>query len=179
MTHPSRPFSSRTPEKSPESNALCEWFKILQDSPGIRAELRRAKNINAAYFCQGFYMLWSRLRSVDCKIKDENIAAIAVLLCHVKSDVPGPTDSSKKGAALQMATPRTGSSPVVSPARFRKLLLQHDKENAVRHCIRLVKILGGNVDIVSLAWAFANWNEGARTKWAMAYYSTVDSKELD
>ena len=43
--------------------------------------------------------------------------------------------------------------------------------------IRLVRLLGGSVDIVSLANGIYWWNERTKKEWAYAYYENAPSEE--
>ena len=65
----------------------------------------------------------------------------------------------------------------MSGLRFRQLLKIEDPDKLYTTMIRLVRLLGGSVDIVSLANGIYWWNEHTKKEWAYAYYENAPSEE--
>jgi CRISPR system Cascade subunit CasB len=89
----------------------------------------------------------------------------------VKSHVGGAS------VARQMATPKSpGASAPVSGLRFRRLLAVSDRDELYPLLVRLVRLLDGRVNIVSLANSAFWWNERTKREWAYDYYATSPSE---
>ena len=77
-----------------------------------------------------------------------------------------------------MATPKAGSDRArVSGLRFRRLLKISDREELYQPLIRIVRLLGGQANILSLADDIYFWGENVRKNWAYAYYETAPSED--
>ena len=153
---------------------LIEWWKSLDRHRGERADLRRAASATEAAFCPSFHRLLHQLRSRGYALEDigaNAVAAIAGLAVHVKSHNGAST------LAQQMASPRRqGGSARVGGLRFRKLLVIPDRDELYLQLVRVIRLLDGNVNLVSLANAAFWWNERIKKNWAYEYYATAPTE---
>ena len=152
---------------------LIQWWRSLDTSRGDRAELRRCHSpLNVA-----FTPAYHRLRGALAKygpVKDEDLAVVAGVLSHVKTNNPG-------SFPVQMASPGSieGKKAKVSGLRFRRLLKidAKDPDKLYGSMIRVVHLLGDDVDIPSLANSIYWWNERTKKDWAFAYYEHAPKDE--
>ena len=80
----------------------------------------------------------------------------------------------RSAVAEQMATGKTGKvdeSARVSGLRFRRLLKVKEQEELFTSMTRIIALLGGTVNLQSLAQSVYFWNDRTRKKWAFDYYS--------
>ncbi|MFA4861675.1 type I-E CRISPR-associated protein Cse2/CasB [Methanoregula sp.] len=150
---------------------LITWWKALDTSRGDRAELRRCHSpLNVA-----FTPAYHRLRIAMMKqgsVKDEDLALVAGVLSHVKSYTSG-------SFPIQMAGTDSADAKKakINSHRFRRLLAIDDQDKLYETIIRVVRMLGGAVDIPSLANGIYWWNERTKKEWAFAYYEHAPSEE--
>jgi CRISPR system Cascade subunit CasB len=99
------------------------------------------------------------------------LAAVAGLAAHVKSHTGGAS------IAQQMAAPKApGAGARVSGLRFRRLLAVSDRDELYPLLLRVVNLLDGRVNLVSLANSTFWWNERTKKDWAYEYYTTAPSE---
>lgn len=157
------------------SSILLSWWKGLEHDKGERAFMRRASAPGEVVFSPAYHRLLSQLQRDGRYIDREALAGVAGLAAHVK----GHTD----GASLskQMAKPRSsGSGARVSGLRFRRLLAVSDRGELYPLMIRVIRLLGDQVNLVSLANGVYWWNDKTdKTKkdWAYDYYATAPSEK--
>jgi CRISPR system Cascade subunit CasB len=165
-------------------DALISWWKELDTVRGDRAALRQCHNPLEVVFTPAFHRLKLRLEPFGSVSPDhrENLAIVAGVLSYVKEyRYKGHESNFQRSFAVQMASPPLKWIPVkracVSDLRFRQLLKIDDPEKLYTTMIRLVRLLGGSVDIVSLANGIYWWNERTKQEWAYAYYENAPSEE--
>ncbi len=152
------------------SEALLAWWKGLERNRGERAVLRRCQNLPEVAFVPSYHQLLRAL-SPHGKVNAERLAIVAGLAAHVKGHNPGVE------IAVQMAqTKPGGASAAVSGLRFRRVLKIKKKEELFLALGRVVTLLGGTVNLVSLAKSAYEWNDWTRKQWAFNYYSTAPSE---
>jgi CRISPR system Cascade subunit CasB len=152
------------------AEALVAWWKGLERDRGERAALRRCTNLTEVAFVPSYHQLL-RVLSPHGKVDAERLALVAGLAARVKGHNPGVE------IAVQMAqTKPGGSSAVVSGLRFRRLLKIQNREELFLALGRVVALLGGTVNLVSLAKSAYEWNEWTRKQWAFNYYSAAPSE---
>lgn len=138
-------------------NIVLSWWGGLENDRGGRAELRRAHNLTEVAFVEAYHRLYSQMKLSD----REALALVAGVCAHVKIHNAGKF-------AEQMATgDRPNDKPKVSSLRFRRLLAITDRDELYHAMIRIIRLLGGSVNVCDLAQAVYWWNE--RTKKDMAY----------
>jgi len=161
--------------------ALLVWWKELDNVRGDRAALRHCHNPLEVAFTPAFYRLKMRLEPFGAISPDQmnRLAIVAGVLSHVKPD--SHEKNLQRSFAVQMARPPSKGSmrkkACVSDMRFRQLLKIEDPDKLYTTMIRLVRLVGGSVDIVSLANGIYWWNERTKKEWAYAYYENAPGEE--
>ena len=148
------------------------WWHELKETPGASAALRRCRSPREALLLPQTLSLIRRLGAHDGRA--ERVAALAVILAHVKEDdhrplmrAAGDTRFGKEDA-------------VVSRPRFRRLISSRDSEELLTNLIRLVAILGGAANVGDLATSLYWWSDRTRTDWAATYYAAdINDAEKD
>lgn len=93
----------------------------------------------------------------------EIIARIAILFSHCKEN--SSTDIGKRFSSSK----ESGSTPLVSEARFRKFISTTESEDILRSLIRLLASVDGSVNVVQLAQIAATWDSDDDMKREIAY----------
>lgn len=148
---------------SQETQELLKWWGELQDQfRGERAMLRRCNTLTEVVFSPAYHRL--RLSVVRFgSVNDDGLALVVGLAARVKDTINGNT------IAEQMATGKDKAK--VSGLRFRRLLKVKEKEDLYTSMGRIIAMLGGAVNLQSLAQSVYFWNDITRKKWAFDYYS--------
>lgn len=174
MTDPDRTMSRMFTGGDESSELLISWWEGLDQDRGERATLRRAAAPSEVVFGSSFHKLLSGLRRRGYPLSADRAAALASvagLAAHVKVHVGGAS------IAQQMATAKSsGTGARVSGLRFRRLLAVSDGDELYPLLLRVVRLLDGHVNLVSLANAAFWWNERTRKEWAYDYYATAPSE---
>jgi CRISPR system Cascade subunit CasB len=155
---------------SPEMQALTAWWRALDANRGDRAELRRCATLTEVAFTPAYH----RLRFAVGKhgaVNDDALALLAGLAARVKMDITENT------LAEQMATGKSDGSARVSGLRFRRLLKVKEADGLFSAMGRVVALLGGAVNLQSLANSVYFWNDRTRKQWAFEYYSKSPSEQ--
>jgi len=154
------------------ASTLLSWWKGLEHDRGERAILRRAKTPTEVVFSPAYHWLLGQLQQEGYKVNRESLAVAAGLAAHVKED------NEIKNMAEQMASIKaSGSGARVSDLRFRRLLAVNQREELYPLMLRVICLLDGKVNLVSLANAVYWWNERTRKDWAYDYYKTAPKAE--
>ena len=148
---------------------LFEWVKGLENDRGGRAELRRAHSYDEVVFCSAYHRLYNRLHWND-RDRDK-LASIAGLVAHVKFNKDGVK------LAEQMATPKSGDKPVISGLRFRRILAIKERGELYVVLIRVIRMLGGTVNLRDLAESVYWWNTKTKKDWAYKYWEKAPKKK--
>jgi len=156
----------RFDKEYPETEALKAWWQWLDENRGERAVLRRCGSLTEVVFSPAYH----RLRSMVSRfgfIDDDGLALVAGLAARIKENM----DSGR--IAEQMATAKSGGDAKarVSGLRFRRLLKVKEREDLFSTMTRVIALLGGSVNIQSLAHGVYFWNDKTRKEWAFDYYS--------
>jgi CRISPR system Cascade subunit CasB len=162
-------------EGDESSRLLVAWWEGLDQDRGERANLRRAAAPSEVAFISSFHQLLGRLRAQGYPLGRNAmvwLAAVAGLSAHVKSHIGGVS------IARQMAMPKLpGGNARVSELRFRRLLAVADRDELYPLLLRVVRLLDGHVNLVSLANAAFWWNDRTKREWAYDYYATSPSEQ--
>jgi CRISPR system Cascade subunit CasB len=156
---------------SESGKVLRSWWDELQDkNKGSRAELRRCQTPAKVSFVRAYHTLFYDLQEYGYT-PGSKLSAIAALAAHVK-DVRGD-----KPFAQQMAAPKVdgGTAPQLSELRFRRLLQYESIDELFPPLRRAVHLLGGNINLYSLANSVYRWGDRERRQWAYAYYGDLKS----
>jgi CRISPR system Cascade subunit CasB len=150
---------------------LLRWWQGLENDKGGRAELRRAHDLTAValtaayqrFYRQAISMGWPESSDPSTSWRDERLAAIVGVLAHVKY----PDD--RKLAEIMSE----GERPVFSELRFRRLLEAPTTDDLFLSLRRALPIVGHKANMHQLAEDLLYWGDGAKKKWAYAYYSSA------
>lgn len=153
---------------SPETQVLFGWWLALNDNRGDRAELRRCSTLAEVAFTPAYHRLRIDLMKFGA-VNADSLAMVAGLTAKVKSNLVG------NSLAEQMAIPKDSSSKdgkaKVSGLRFRRLLKLKEREELFTAMGRVIALLGGAVNLQSLADSVYYWNDRTRKQWAFEYYT--------
>jgi CRISPR system Cascade subunit CasB len=149
---------------------LYTWWAELEDNKGDRADLRRCREPVEAVFVPAYHDLYRDLRPHG-HADNTKLPAVAALAAHVRQ-VRGD-----KPFAHQMAAPKVEGStaPQLSELRFRRLLQCETLDELFPALRRVVHLLGGNVNLYSMANSVYYWGDRERRQWAYAYYGDLKS----
>jgi CRISPR system Cascade subunit CasB len=149
---------------SPEYQALIVWWRELDKNRGERAVLRRSRTLAEVAFSRAFHRLRLALSGLG-HVDYEGLALVAGLAAHVRIDNEGSP------IAEQMATGHSDGSARVSGLRFRRILKMEEQNEFFAGMARIIALLGGTVNLQSLAQSVYFWNDRTRKTWAFEYYS--------
>ena len=178
-------------------NDLIDWYHTLDQNRGLRASLRRCKNVSEIFCAEGFQSLLGRTKSVWLRSASEEksasnvqqsnfvaLAIIAALFSHVKKN-----DNSASFAA--QLGPNGKEKEVMSELRFKRLLLANTADELFRQLRRAISLREGSVNLVSLedgVFALCRENnsfyrtvrptDSIKVKWALDYFQAQDSKDF-
>jgi len=145
-----------------ELGLVLSWWKGLENDRGGRAQLRRAHNLTEVVFVEAYHRLYEQTGNAD----REKLALVAGVCSHVKEHRAGKLAEQMSGG---------GDDPKLSGLRFRRLLAITDKDELLHAMIRIIRLLGGSVDVAGLARTVYWWNENTRKQLAYDYYSKAKS----
>ena len=161
-------------ERDDSSELLIDWWKSLDRNRGERANLKHCASPTEVAFCPSFHLLLGQLRAQGYSLAPESAGAVAAgagLAAHVKSYEGNAT------LAQQMAKPKKqGGGARVSGLRFRRLLAISDRDELYVQLVRVIRLLDGRGNLVSLANAAFWWNERTKKDWAYDYYAAAPSE---
>lgn len=156
-----------------EKQALQRWHTWLDDNRGDRARLRRAESPEDILLTDAFFHFLEQMNKASPHWSQNKpmltSASMAGAISHVKTDKQTPSklynskenDASKKTASFaeQLATPSDGKSKApMSELRFQQLQKSPTTDDFYRRIIRAIRLLDGNVNIVSLANDIIHWH---------------------
>lgn len=154
-----------------EWEKIHEWWEKLEDNKGERAELRHVCAPLDALLLPQTIRFINLLRPQGLNNEQMlRLGAIAGVLSHVRlaSDIH---------PARAMATPKeSGGAAPVSEARFRRLLACEELDELYVSLIRMLPLVGNQVNITALASAIYWWKKGRdfmRYEWAREYFSNA------
>ena len=155
---------------SPEVQELIKWWEGLDKDRGERAVLRRCGTLAEVVFSPAYHRLRRTLMNIG-RFDDDRLSLVIGLSARVKANADGV------GIAEQMATGKPDGSARVSGLRFRRLLKVKDREALFIAMTRTVTLLGGSVNLQSLAQSVYFWNDKTRKEWAFEYYSKAPDEK--
>lgn len=163
---------------------LLEWWKWLDDNRGDRARLRRVESPDDVLLTSAFSRFLAEMPeewSLSAQLPAS--ALVAAIVAQVKENATSPSFST------QLATPKEGGDkPRMSELRFQQLQKSQDPTEFYRRLLRAVRMLDGNVNILSIANDILHWmyeyrkgvdrNPHQRLAfcWASDYYRALPKK---
>lgn len=176
-----------TPVRSTPGQRALQWWERLRDpstgNPGALAELRRCRSTPEAVRLREALVLARRLGGASGASPDWRTRAaldLARVLAHVREHDPAQHPMRAAGwkhfAGSRRESDAGEDRPVLSEARFRRLLQVGDGEEKVSAFSRLVALLGNRVRVDDLASDFLLWNhpdrgDSVREHWAFLYFA--------
>lgn len=166
-----------------------EWWQRLSHprhgNRGALARLRRSRSSLEAMQVPEAIELASRSGALveGRQVPDWKVRAaldLGRVLAHVREHDPVRHPMRAAGwkhfAGTRRETDAGTDRPVLSEARFRRLVLTGDGEEKVAAFSRLIALLGGTVKVDDLACDFMSWNhpdhgDRVRERWAFIYYA--------
>ncbi len=158
---------------SPEVLELVEWWQQIKKDRGEMAVLRRCSSLVEVVFSPAYHRLRRRLLNIG-RVDDEGLSLVVALSARVKTNTDGPS------IGEQMTTPRPDGSARVSGLRFRRLLKIKEREELFTATTRIIALLGGSVNLQSLARSVYLWNDKyvhIRKELAVDYYSRAPEEK--
>lgn len=167
-----------------DQKALQTWHKSLQDNRGERAQLRRVSNSDDVLFTSAFAGFLRQMPGYwgvapgTTGIGFTDAAMVVAVLARVKDA------SSGQSFATSLAKPKEkGGKAPMSELRFQQLQKSRTEQEFFTRLCRAVDLLGGTVNILSLADSILHWLREFRfapasrpqdrlaVKWASDYYA--------
>lgn len=176
--------------------ALQNWHSSLKDNRGDRARLRRAERPEDVMLCHAFFHFLQQMPQ-NWQVPEVifTSAAVAGLLSHVKEDrqveskgyQPKENKQPRRIATFAelLARPVKGEKPAMSEIRFQQLQKSRTTDDFYRGVIRAIRLLGGSVNIPSLANDIIHWHrefdsrigrepsKRLAVRWAMDYFTAL------
>lgn len=181
-----------------EQIKLKVWHGSLDKNRGDRARLRRAESAEDVLLTQAFFNFLQEMPDHWKENKPIFVsAAVAGVLSQVKDNnqIPSKVYESKDINSLkkmmsfaeQLGTPLKGKSKApMSELRFQQLQKSRTENDFFRLTLRAIGLLGGEVNILSLANDIIQWHQEFHHKefdrqssnrlavsWATDYYSAL------
>lgn len=190
MTESEALAASTSEVSSPSRNpALSWWSRLAHPASGDRASLarlRRARTPLEALSVRAAVELARRVGAAKSHTPDWRMRAaldLARVLAHVEAHDPRhPMQAAgwKKFAGTRRETEAGEDRPLLSEARFRRLLETGDGEEKVAAFTRLIALMGDRINVQRLADDFLDWNhpirgDRVREQWAFNYYHAYDA----
>lgn len=143
---------------------ILSWWNSLENDRGGRAELRRAHNLTEVAFIEAYHRLYNQMKALD----RESLALVAGVCAHVKAHSAG------KFAEQMAIGDKPDDKPKVSNLRFRRLLAITDRDELYYTMVRIIRLLGGTLDVCDLAKTVYWWNENTKKRLAYDYYAKAN-----
>lgn len=170
----SKPKYLRFETGNDAATVLTKWWHDLEGDRGERAALRRCQSPLEVVFTPAFHGLYRSLLAHGW-VDAERLVLVAGLAAHVKKN--DPAQAGRSIAAQMAQTKPGGNSAVLSGLRFRRLLKIQSREELFSAMVRVIRLLGGRLDLVDLARSVYDWNDWTRKQWAFDYYNSAPKNE--
>lgn len=180
------PPDSRVVKPKSDGGPVLSWWRHYcgpdASDPGVRAQLRRCDSAVDASAIAAAVALARRCGAFASGADDWRITStlnLARVLAHVREHVPGaPMRAAgwRTFAGDRKESEAGDDRPLLSEARFRRLLTTGPDEEQVAAFVRLVAILDSKADVTALAADFLDWNhpwkgDRVRKRWAEDYFA--------
>jgi CRISPR system Cascade subunit CasB len=149
---------------------LVEWWKGLDKDHGERAVLRRCTTLAEVVFSPAYHRIRRALLNIG-RFDDDRLSLVVGLSARVSANA----DDFR--IAEQMASGKADGSARVSGLRFRRLLKVKEREELFIAMTRIIALLGGVINLQSLAQSVYFWNDRALKDWAFDYYSKAPNEK--
>lgn len=164
---------------------LLEWWQWLDENRGDRARLRRVESPDDVLLTSAFSRFLDEMPE-DWSLPGQLPASalVAAIVAQVKDCVLSPN------FAAQLAKPKEGGDkPRMSELRFQQMQKSQDPTEFYRRLLRAVRMLDGNVNILSITDDILHWMHEYRKGvdrnpqnrlafcWASDYYRALPKKQ--
>jgi CRISPR system Cascade subunit CasB len=156
-------------------NAAAAWWRDLQpdperNQPGDRAalaRLRRCATVAEAMQDLVTISLFQRCGGTG-PWQLPAVGLTAAVLAHVRED-----DRENRHIARRVGPDNTDKpeTALLKPLRFRRLLEADLPDERLAAFRRLAALAGGKLNVVDLAGALLDWNEGRQRRWVYDYWN--------
>ncbi|WP_257279965.1 type I-E CRISPR-associated protein Cse2/CasB [Endozoicomonas sp. ISHI1] len=141
-----------------DQKALLSWWESLPNNRGERAQLRRVSSSDDilltsafAHFLRQMPGYWG-VRPGERGINLADAAMVAAVLARVKEH------NENNSFATSLAMPKEkGGKAAMSELRFQQLQKSRTEQEFFTRICRVVNLLGGKVNILSLADSILHW----------------------
>lgn len=165
-----------------DANHLKNWHAKLDEQRGLRAQLRRIDRPEDVLLTEAFALFLQRMPAA-WRHEDQLMASalVAAVLSWVVQDMPNKrfAQQLKKGSQERSDSDRA----FFSEMRFQQLLKSRTTEEFYRRLLRAIRMLKGQVNILSLTADILQWYQEFNcgpdrnpvdrlaVKWARDYYA--------
>ena len=169
------------------ATALKWWMRYcdpLEGDGSTSARLRRCRSAVDALGIKPAISLAQRLGYVSVAThRDDDRPLIALnlarVLSHVRANDPRGRPMRSAGwkhfAGDRKESDAGEDRPLLSEARFRRLLDTERGEEQVVAFARLLGLLGGTVNVAALAEDFLYWDDRTKRRWSFDYYAAANA----
>ncbi|MEP6835388.1 MAG: type I-E CRISPR-associated protein Cse2/CasB [Gemmatimonas sp.] len=188
-------LSAQSDQTTVEDTQVVEWFERYCDiDDGDRATRARLKRTRANHDALAIPATIEFVRRLGAHHNNNSrsnryldaVVSLARVLSHVKTHAPGKqlmTQAGWKKYPGEGVTLDPSDYPVLSEVRFKRLLQQDlDGEDRITAFVRLIDLLGGEVDVDSVRRDFlANLADytanDLKRRWALQYYLPMAAED--
>lgn len=171
--------------KKPEQ-MIYEWWEHYSSESeqgeasrkGEFANLRRCKNLEEILFTPQYQYLYRKVNKAKwvngsaCNNK-EAIALLAGVLAYIKEDVKSEKNEKKHVAEHFARVQEGGDKPIVSEARFMRLMKIKTHTELFTEIVRIIRLAGDSAPLNDLITSLYWWNDKTRQKWTFEYFDKV------
>lgn len=178
-----------TPAPSVSERAVLwwqQWCGPQANDPAMRARLRRCRSTVEAIREPAALALSRRIGGMREGATDawlDRTLDLARVLAHVREDDdsrPMRVVGWKSFPGIKGVTDATAAErPQLSEVRFRRLIETPAGEPLVTAFVRLIRVLGGRINVRQVASDFLYWNDRTKKQWAFDYYAAAMAAPAD
>ena len=154
------------------AEAIENWWAENREDKAAMAELRRChKPLDVLFISAGINFVW--LVERYGRKFELYAAALAVALAHVKENIQSEDGEPARAIGYETlpgSPQRETERPLWPESRFRRLMQIDGPEELMTYMVRLVRHLGGRVNVRDLSDSMLWWGDKTKRKWAHSYY---------
>ncbi len=163
--------------------ALMHWWMRIADESASgqdkadRAILKRCDSIEAVTRTAAYHRVYWAMRAQHQGAEwkpweQDRLAMLVGLAAHVKRG--------GHKLATEMCQRAQGSDrPAVSELRFRRLLESPDNDSLFVALLRVLPLVGRQLDLYPLARDLFSWDDSVKKRWAYDYYDSTPAAGAD
>lgn len=153
---------------------LGAWHSLSNKD---RAELKRCHTLNDVVLHPAFWRTKFALINSDCTPGEEQLALTLAVISHVKPE--DVSSSSGMSLATLMAQRNQGTNrPLISEARFQKLLRHNKRTTLFREILQCVRALPTDrIAFEAIVHPLWFWGDNQKKDWVRDYYTSMQRSE--